>query len=116
MPWFWASGLPNGARTLAYSIAWSRQNSAAPSDDAAWRMRFSLKKCCTTPSPRPSPPKIAVSGTRTSVSRMWAWSVGMLKVHRYSRTSKPAASVGTRKAVMPRPSPASPLVRAKIRS
>jgi hypothetical protein len=40
----------------------------------------------------------------------------MLKVHRNSRTSNPGLSVGTRKAVMPSPSPAAPLVRAKIRS
>ncbi|SIA34356.1 Uncharacterised protein [Mycobacteroides abscessus subsp. abscessus] len=79
-------------------------------------MRFSLKKCCTTPRPRPSPPKIAASGTRTSVSDTWAWSVGMLKVQRYSSTLKPGASAGTRKAVIPRPSPGSPEVRANIRS
>ena len=37
------------------------QYCAAPRLDAAWRMRFSLKKCCTTPRPRPSPPKIGES-------------------------------------------------------
>ena len=47
---------------------------------------------------------------------MWAWSVGMLKVHRNSSTLKPGELVGTRKAVMPIPSPGLPLVRAKIRS
>ena len=54
-----ASGLPNGLRSLAYSTDSSMQNCAAPRLDAAWRMRFSLKKCCTTCRPRPSPPKIA---------------------------------------------------------
>jgi hypothetical protein len=47
---------------------------------------------------------------------MCAWSVGMLKVHRNSSTLKPGASVGVRKAVIPWPSPASPLVRAMIMS
>ena len=83
---------------------------------AAWRMRFSLKNSWTTPRPFPSPPKMAESGTRTSVRRMCAWSVGMLNVHRYSTISNPGPLVGTRNAVMPRPSPASPLVRAKMRS
>ena len=40
----------------------------------------------------------------------------MLKVHSISSTLKPSDLVGTRKAVMPPPSPALPLVRAKIRS
>jgi len=31
-------------------------------------MRFSLKKCCTTCKPRPSPPRIALCGTRTLVN------------------------------------------------
>ena len=92
------------------------QNCAAPRLAAAWRMRFSLKKCCTTCRPRPSPPKIASSGTHTSVSEMCAWSVGMLNVHRYSSILKPGEFVGARNAVMPLPSPALPAVRAKIRS
>ena len=79
-------------------------------------MRFSLKNSWTTCSPRPSPPKIAESGTRMSVKRTWAWSVGMLNVHRNSTISKPSLSVGVRNAVIPSPSPALPLVRAKIRS
>ena len=111
-----ASALPNGLRSLAYSIDSLMQNCAAPRLDAAWRMRFSLKKCCTTCSPRPSPPKIAPSGTRTSVSEMWAWSVGMLNVQRNSSILNPGELVGTRKAVIPSPSPGLPLVRAKIRS
>ena len=78
-------------------------------------MRFSLKNSCVTPRPLPSPPKIARSGTRTSVKRMWAWSVGMLNVQRNSTISKPGVSTGVRNAVMPSPSPALPLVRAKIR-
>ena len=92
------------------------QYCAAPRLDAACRMRFSLKKCWTTPRPRPSPPRIAACGTRTLVSDTRAWSVGMLKVQRYSSTANPGASVGTRNAVIPWPSPAVPLVRAKIRS
>src|SRR5216683_2413104 len=54
-------------------------------------MRFSLKKCWTTCSPRPSPPSMALSGTRTLASETCAWSVGMLKVHRYSSTVTPGA-------------------------
>ena len=92
------------------------QNCAAPSDDAAWRMRFSLTKLCTTCRPRPSSPKIVDLLTRTLVSLIVAWSVGMLNVHRNSTISKPGVSVGTRNAVMPVPSPGSPLVRAKITS
>ena len=92
------------------------QNCAAPSDDAAWRMRFSLKNSWTTDRPRPSPPKIAESGTRTSVNRMCAWSVGMLNVHRNSTISKPGLVTGTRNAVMPSPSPALPDVLAMIMS
>jgi hypothetical protein len=79
-------------------------------------MRFSLKNSCTTASPLPSPPKIDECGTRTSVRRMWAWSVGMLKVQRNSTTSNPGLFAGTRNAVMPSPSPALPDVRAKMRS
>ena len=48
MPWFVDSGLPNGLRSLAYLTDSLMQNCAAPSDEAAWRMRFSLKKCCDT--------------------------------------------------------------------
>ncbi len=114
--WLLASGLPNGVLVLAYCTERSMQNCAAPRLDAAWRMRFSLKKCWTTPSPRPSPPKTAASGTRTSASETCPWSVGMLKVHRYSSTLKPTASTGTRNAVMPSPLPGVPLVRAKMRS
>ncbi len=105
MAWFVASGLPNGLRCLAYSTDSLMQNCAAPRLEAAWRMRFSLKKCCTTPSPRPSPPNTAEPGTRTSVRETWAWSVGMLNVHRNSSTRKPGAVVGVRNAVIPRPSP-----------
>ena len=38
------------------------QYCAAPRLEAACRIRFSLKKCCTTCRPRPSPPKIAAVG------------------------------------------------------
>ena len=72
IPWFDDSGLPNGLRSIAYFTDSLMQNCAAPSDDAAWRMRFSLKKCCVTCSPVPSPPKIAPCGTRMSVKRTWA--------------------------------------------
>ena len=72
------------------------QNCAAPRLEAAWRIRFSLKKCCTTARPRPSVPRMALSGTRTSVNETCAWSVGMLKVHRYSSTVKPGVPTGTR--------------------
>ena len=68
------------------------QNCAAPSDEAAWRMRFSFTKCCTTCSPRPSPPKIVDLLTRTFVSFTVAWSVGMLNVQRNSTISKPGVS------------------------
>ena len=40
----------------------------------------------------------------------------MLNVHRNSTISKPELLVGTRNAVMPSPSPGSPLVRAMIMS
>ncbi len=85
---------------------------AAPRLEAAWRMRFSLKKCCTTWSPRPSPPKMLAWGTRTFVKETRPWSVGMLKVQSISSILTPGAFMGTRKAVMPSPSPAWPLVRA----
>ena len=114
--WFCDSGLPKGLRTLAYSTDSWMQNWAAPRLEAAWRMRFSLKKCCTTCSPRPSPPKIVSWGTRTSVSETRPWSVGMLKVQSISSILKPSASVGVMKAVMPSPSPALPAVRAMMRS
>ena len=114
--WLLASGLPNGLRALAYSTERSMQNWAAPRLEAAWRMRFSLKKCWTICRPRPSVPRMALSGTRTPVNETCAWSVGMLKVHRYSSTLKPGVSTGTRKPVMPVPLPGAPLVRAKTRS
>src|SRR3954470_5713118 len=46
--WLVASGLPKGARVFAYSTDSLMQNCAAPRLDAACRIRFSLKKCCTT--------------------------------------------------------------------
>ena len=114
--WFVASGLPKGLRSFAYSTDSSMQNCAAPRLDAACRIRFSLKKCWTTCRPRPSPPKIALCGTRTSVSETRPWSVGMLNVQRISSICSPSAFIGTRKAVMPPASPASPDVRAMIMS
>src|ERR1700735_3683232 len=90
------------------------QYCAAPRLEAAWRIRFSLKKCCTTARPRPSPPKIALSGTRTSANVTCAWSVGMLNVHKYCSIVKPADATGVRKAVMPSASPGLPPVRACV--
>src|SRR6516225_4245593 len=99
--WLAASGVPNGLRSFAYATDSLTQYWAAPRLDAACRIRFSLKKCCTTCSPRPSPPKTAVSGTRTSRRVTRAWSVGMLNVQRYSSTVKPGESTGVRNAVIP---------------
>ena len=64
-------------------------------------MRFSWTKVWARARPRPSSPKIASFGTRTSVSDTSAWSVGMLKVHHMNGTSKPGESVGTMKQVTP---------------
>ncbi len=82
MPWWVASGLPNGARTLAYSTAWSMQYSAAPRLEAACRIRFSLKKCCTTCQAAALLAEDGAGGTPTSRRETRPWSVGMLKVHR----------------------------------
>ena len=60
-------------RALAYSTERSMQNCAAPRLEAAWRMRYSLKKCWTICRPRPSVPRMALSGTRTSVNETCAW-------------------------------------------
>ena len=49
--WLPASGWPKGALALAYFTERSMQNCAAPRLEAAWRIRFSLKKCCTISSP-----------------------------------------------------------------
>ena len=118
-PWFVASGLPNGARTFrAYSTERSMQNCAAPRLEAAWRMRFSLKKRWTTPAPGLHRRRSA-SLRHADVGQpdVRAWSVGMLNVHRNSRISRPGLfGCGTRNAVMPSPSPAWPLVRANMRS
>src|SRR5262252_103999 len=76
--WLAASGLPNGLRSRAYLIDSLMQYWAAPSDEADWRMRFSLTKLWTTCRPRPSSPKIVELLTRTLVSLIVAWSVGML--------------------------------------
>ena len=92
------------------------QNCAAPSDDAAWRMRFSCTKCWASSRPWSSRPNSASAPTRTSVIVTSAWSVGMLNVHQKKSTLKPGASVGTRKAVMPTGEPGSPEVRAKMMS
>ena len=56
------------------------------------------------------------AGTRTSRIVTSAWSVGMLNVHQKKSTLKPAASVGTRNAVMPTGEPGSPDVRANTMS
>ena len=56
------------------------------------------------------------AGTLTLVSDTSAWSDGMLKVHHMCSTLKPGVVTGTRKAEMPRASPALPEVRAKTRS
>ena len=75
-------------------------------------MRFSCTKCCATASPPSSGPNSAASATHTRVKLTRGWSVGMLKVQRYSSIFTPSALAGTRNALMPRASPASPLVRA----
>jgi len=79
-------------------------------------MRFSCTKVCMIARPSPSPPKIAESGTRTSVRVTSPWSLGMLNVHQKNGTSNPGESVGTMNAVMPRASPGLPEVRAKTTS
>ena len=75
-------------------------------------MRFSCTKAWANARPRPSSPNIASSGTHTLVKLTRGWSVGMLKVQRYSSIFTPGLSAGTRKVVMPLASPALPLVRA----
>ena len=92
------------------------QNWAAPSDDAAWRMRFSLTKLCTTWRPRPSSPKI-VDWLHADVGELDGGVVGR-HVERPQELDdlEAGVSVGTMKAVMPVPSPGWPLVRAKITS
>ena len=79
-------------------------------------MRFSCTNSSTLARPSPSSPTIAEAGTRTSRSSTSEWSLGMFSVQWWNRTSKPGASVGTRKAVIPRGLPASPAVRANTRS
>ena len=93
------------------------QNCAAPRVDAAWRMRFSLKKCCTTCRPRPSPPKIAPCG-HADVGEPDVGVVGrhVERPQELDDLEARACRSATRNAVMPSPSPALPLVRAKIRS
>jgi hypothetical protein len=66
--------------------------------------------------PRSASPNRASAPTRTSVRLTSAWSVGMLNVHQKKSTLKPAASVGTRKALIPLGLPGSPEVRAKMMS
>ena len=89
---------------------------AAPRLEAACRIRFSLKKCWAICRPLPSSPRMALSGRRTSVNDTRPWSVGMLKVQRYSSMTSPSASIGVRNAVMPWPSPGPPEVLARIMS
>ena len=111
------SGLPHvDAAGWRSATASSMQNCAAPSDDAAWRMRFSCTKCWASSSPWSTRPNTASAPTRTSVSDTSAWSVGMLNVHQKNSTLKPGASVGTRKAVIPSGLPGSPEVRANTMS
>ena len=80
MAWFAASDLPNTRRSLAYWAAVSMQNWAAPSEDAAWRIRFSCTNSCATCSPLSIGPSTSSPRTRTLVNDTRAWSVGMLKV------------------------------------
>ena len=75
-------------------------------------MRFWWTKLCARLSPLPSSPRIASCGTHTSSRKNRAWSVGMLKVHRYSSIRSPGVGLGTRKQVIPRASPSLPPVRA----
>ena len=116
MAWFRHSGRPNTMRSFAYFTDSSMQYCAAPTPDAAWRMRFSCMNVLASARPSPSRPSIAVAGTRTSLSVTSAWSVGMLNVHHMKSTLKPGVSVGTMKQVMPLASPWSPDVRAKTMS
>src|SRR3990167_11305338 len=94
--WFFANSSPKGLRSRAYLTLSSTQYWAAPSDDAAWRIRFWWTKLCASASPRPSSPSSALSGTKTLVSDRRGWSVGMLKVHIHSSISRPGVGLGTR--------------------
>src|SRR5271170_5301662 len=51
MAWLVAKGRPKGLRSFAYLTLSSMQYCAAPSEDAACRMRFSCTKCCATSKP-----------------------------------------------------------------
>jgi len=70
---------------------------AAPRLEAACRIRFSLKKAARPAARVPSPPKTAPAGTSDLTQADPAWSVGMLKVHRYSSTVKPGELTGVRR-------------------
>mmetsp|Transcript_30262 Transcript_30262/g.85345 ORF Transcript_30262/g.85345 Transcript_30262/m.85345 type:complete len:359 (-) Transcript_30262:68-1144(-) len=111
--WFRARGSPKGARFSAYLTDSLTQYWAAPRLPAAWRIRFSCRKRRPLPRPWWRGPRWESLGTRTPVSDTRPWSLGMLKVHRYSSVTKPGASVGTMKFVMPVASPFAPCVRAK---
>ena len=64
------SGLPKAMRSLAYATVSLMQYCAAPRLDAAWRMRFSLKKCCAhLQAAALARRRSRSSGTRTFVKR-----------------------------------------------
>ena len=114
MAWLSLSGWPKGRRARAYLTLSSMQYTAAPRDEAAWRMRFWCTKLCPRRRPWPSTPHIASSGTQTSLIETRGWSVGMLKVQRYSSIFTPGSDAGTRNTVRPSLSPSFPEVRAKV--
>ena len=77
-------------------------------------MRFWCTKLWPSRRPWPSTPQMASSDTHTSVIETRGWSVGMLKVQRYSSIFTPGSLAGTRKTVMPSLEPSGPEVRAKV--
>src|SRR3546814_8390774 len=77
-------------------------------------MRFWWTKLCAMARPPPSGPSRALSGTHTSVKLTRGWSVGTLKVHRYSSITRPGDGLGTSRQVMRFASPSAPPVRQKV--
>ncbi len=108
-------GRPNWTRSLAWARALSRAPRAAPTDPAATETRPLSRADIAMEKPRPSSPRTASAGTRTSSRNSCAvgWprrpSLPWIVVR-----SSPGESVGTRNAVMPL-GPGPP-VRAKMRA
>ena len=92
------------------------QYCAAPTPDAAWRMRFSCTKWRASTRPLSTGPNTALSGTHTFLNETRAWSVGMLKVHIYSSIFTPGSFIGTMRHVSPLASPSLPEVRQNTMS